>query len=196
MLKVREVSYAEGLREAPSRIDTSMSVIGALHDNGLFTCVANADFCVGACLDVVIAVWRKRTQPDGIAVVREVIDDRAVSHKRIRLLQIIEDEALPPDGLARQALGKLHLEQAYLIDRSAVVYEKPGITGTTARAIITGVAMLNPPSFEHLTFSSVPSALQWLYASQADSKASNPVSTVGQAVASLRASGARERPRI
>lgn len=173
------------------RSDTSV-VLGGLHEHGLITRVANADYCVGGCHDVVIAVWRKRTQPDGIADMRSFIDDRSALHKRLGLLQIIEDEASPPDGLARQALGKMHLEQAHLIHRSAVVYAKPGFAGTTARAIITGVAMLNPPKFEHLIFSSIPRALQWLYANPAGGRTPNGLIMLEQAVASLRGLGLRE----
>ena len=161
-------------------------VLSSLQENGLITRAANADYCVGACHDVVIGVWRKRTQPDGVAVLRACIDDRATLHKRLGLLQIIEDDASPPDGLARQALGKMHLEQAHLIYRSAVVYAKPGISGTTARAIITGVAMLNPPKFEHLIFSNIPGALYWLYANPAPGRPSNAPQMLEQAVASLR----------
>lgn len=167
-------------------------VLGGLQETGLITRVANADYCVGACHDVVIAVWRKRTQPDGVSVLRKFIDVRATLHKRLGLLQIIEDDASPPDGLARQALGKMHVEQAHLIYRSAVVYAKPGIAGTTARAIITGVAMLNPPKFEHLIFSNIPSALQWLYVPPAHGRTPNGQSALEEAVTALRNASSRE----
>lgn len=171
-------------------------VLGSLQENGLITRAANADYCLGACHDVVIAVWRKRTLPDGVADLCDCIDDRGALHKRLGLLQIIEDDASPPDGLARQALGKMHLEQAHLIYRSALVYAKPGISGTTARAIITGVAMLNPPKFEHLIFSNIPGALHWLYANPAPGRPANALDMLEQAVASLRRAGSQERIRV
>jgi hypothetical protein len=69
------------------------------------------------------------------------------------------------------------------------VYGKPGFAGTTARAIITGVAMLNPPKFEHLIFSNIPSALQWLYANPAVGRPPNALNMLNQAVELLRSSG-------
>lgn len=168
-------------------------VLNSLQDQGLIKRVACDDYCVGACHDVVIAIWRKQTQPHGIAVLRDCIDERTTLHKRIGLLQVIEDDASAPDALARQALGKMHLEQAHLIYRSAVVYAKPGFAGMTARAIITGVAMLNPPKFEHVIFSNISSALQWLCAQTSRGKALNALE---QAVATLRSAGSsREQVR-
>lgn len=168
-------------------------VLNSLQDQGLIKRVACDDYCVGACHDVVIAVWRKQTQPDGIAALRDCIDERTTLHKRIGLLQIIEDDASAPDALARQALGKMHLEQAHLIFRSAVVYAKPGFAGMTARAIITGVAMLNPPKFEHVIFSNVSGALRWLCAQPTQARSLNGLE---QAVAALRSSGSsREQVR-
>lgn len=161
-------------------------VFSGFHENGLITRVANADYAVGACHDVVIAVWRKRTHPDGIALLKDCIDERARLHKRIGLLQIIEDNAAPPDPIARKALAKMHLEQAMMIRRSAVVYAKPGFAGATARAIITGVAMLNPPKFEHEIFADVPNALQWLFLDPNAGKTLDALSTLSQAVALLR----------
>jgi hypothetical protein len=160
-------------------------VFSGYHENGLLTRFASADYAVGACHDVVIAVWRKRTLPDGIAVLRDYIDERAKLHQRLGLLQIIEDNAAPPDPMARKALAKMHLEQAPLIHRSAVVYAKPGFAGATARAIITGVAMLNPPKFEHQIFADIPSALHWVYLNPAAGKTLDALNMLGQAVALL-----------
>src|SRR5262245_6834448 len=87
-------------------------VFSGYHENGLITRIANDDYAVGACRDVVIAVWRKRTHLDGVAMLKEYIEERAKLHRRLSLLQIIEDDAAPPEALPRKALARMHGEHA------------------------------------------------------------------------------------
>jgi len=173
------------LPRAHERSDTTV-VFSGYHENGLITRIADADHAIGAWHNIVIAIWRKRTHLDGIALLKDYIEERAKLHKQLGLLQIIEDNASPPDPFARKALAKMHLEHALLINRSAVVYAKQGFAGATARAIITGVAMLNPPKFEHQIFASIPSALQWLYVDRTGTKGPGALDTLSQAVGLLR----------
>jgi hypothetical protein len=162
-------------------------IFSGYHESGLITCRADSNYAIGACGQVVIAVWRCKTHLDGIANLSDYIIERAGVYPRgIVLLQIIEDSALPPDSLARKSLAKMHGLHARLIRRSAVVFTKPGFAGATARAIITGVAMLNPPGFEHQIFASLAQALAWVDTDLARERGPEAVITLENAVAKLR----------
>lgn len=121
------------------------------------------DFACGACGSVVIAVWRRDTTVSAVNALAGFIAECAAAHPEgVALLQIIEETATPPSGTARRALARMHDEHARAIRRSALVFTKRGFAGAAVRAVMTGVAMLHPPAFEHQLFASVREAVPWI----------------------------------
>ena len=162
--------------------------ISGLRENELVTRYADQNYAIGACGEVVIAVWRLQTHLDAISMLSDYLSDYAAPYpKGLSLLQIIEDNASAPSPVARKSLAKMHDLHARTIRRSAVVYTKPGFAGATARAIITGVAMLNPPRFKHEHFATVSKALQWLEFEMDTKRTVAVLASLDEAVAELRA---------
>jgi hypothetical protein len=162
-------------------------VTSGIQDSGLLTRYADTDFALGACGIVVLAIWRHETRPDGVVMLSDYIQERSTfAPKGIVLMQVIEEHASAPSPQARKALADMHVMKARLIRRSAVVYTKPGFAGATARAIITGISMMNPPSFDHEIFASVSPALDWLVS---DARVETPKS-LERAIARLRSTEA------
>jgi hypothetical protein len=137
--------------------------VNGLQDDTLVPFSAHEDHAFGVWNQVVIAIWRVQTRPIAAQELGKLIGDCVRRRPGgIALLQIIEDTARAPDPPARQALAKMHGEYASAIRRSALVFAKPGFAGAAVRAVMTGVAMLNPPKFEHQLFGNIPAALAWL----------------------------------
>lgn len=126
---------------------------------------ADEDFALGVYGSVVIVVWRRETRLGAVATLSSYIAERSALYPGgIGLVQVIEDTATPPSAATRRALAQMHGAHAANIRRSAVVYTKTGFAGASVRMVMTGVAMLRPPAFEHELFASVSAAIPWLEA--------------------------------
>ena len=124
---------------------------------------SDENFALGALGSVVIAIWRRETTLGAVAELTAYIAECSVRHRGgVGLLQVIEDTATPPSAATRRALAHMHSSHATHIRRSALVYTKPGFAGAAVRMVMTGVAMLHPPAFEHELFGSVRDAIPWL----------------------------------
>jgi hypothetical protein len=124
---------------------------------------ADEDHSLGSWNQVVVAVWRGETRPAAVVDLAAFIAECAARHSGgVCLVQVIEEASPPPNANARKAFAAMHGEQAEHIRRSALVYTKRGFPGAAARAVMTGVVMLNPPRFAHELFAAIPQALSWI----------------------------------
>lgn len=162
-------------------------VPSAVHAEKLNYHAADEDFALGVYGSVVIVVWRRETKIGAVATLSSDIAERSARYPGgVALLQVIEDTATPPSAATRRALAQMHGAHAANIRRSAVVYTKTGFAGASVRMVMTGVAMLRPPAFEHELFASVSVAIPWLEADLAEG-APFPPGALFAAVESVRA---------
>jgi hypothetical protein len=124
---------------------------------------ADEDYALGAYQNAVIALWRRDTKVDAVSALGSYIAERCARYPDgIVLLQVIEETAIAPGGMARRALARMHGAHAGSIRRSALVFTKRGFAGAAVRAVMTGVTMLHPPAFQHELFASVRDAIPWI----------------------------------
>jgi hypothetical protein len=124
---------------------------------------ADEDYALGAYQNAVIALWRRETKPDAVSSLASYIAERCARYPDgIVLLQVIEETAIAPSGPARKALARMHSAHAASIRRSALVFTKRGFAGAGVRAVMTAVAMIHPPAFQHELFASVRDAIPWI----------------------------------
>jgi hypothetical protein len=135
----------------------------SLHDKRSHHRHADEDYALGGYQNAVIAIWRRETKPDAVLSLGSYIAERCARYSEgIVLLQVIEETAIAPSGLARQALARMHSAHAASIRRSALVFTKRGFKGAAVRAVMTGVSMIHPPAFQHEMFASVSEAIPWI----------------------------------
>lgn len=124
---------------------------------------ADEDYALGAYQNAVIALWRRETKSDAVSALASYIAERSARYPDgIVLLQVIEETAIAPSGVARRALARMHSTHAGSIRRSALVFTKRGFAGAGVRAVMTAVTMIHPPAFQHELFASVRDAIPWI----------------------------------
>jgi hypothetical protein len=130
---------------------------------------SDENFALGAFGSIVIVIWRRETTLGAVGELTAYIAECAARQAYgIGLLQVIEETATPPSAATRRALAHMHSSHASHIRRSALVYTKPGFAGAAVRMVMTGVAMLHPPAFEHELFGSLRDAIPWLEENSSD----------------------------
>ena len=116
------------------------------------------DYAGALCQDVFVHVWRAQVNVETVGAARRFVAPR---DDRIRaVVAIIEEGSTTPDDATRALLAALHLECKLV--SVAVVHESKGFKGAAVRAVVTGLHLVRPTSFETKVFASVPESLAWM----------------------------------
>ena len=118
------------------------------------------DHAKGVAFNMLFMVWRRRTMAAaytrGMAIVREL---GASCTEGVGVLQVVEADAVPPDGPARGAFVEFfHLKE---IKHYSVTHEGSGFKAASVRAIAAAAHAMARPKCAHSVHSLVSSAAQW-----------------------------------
>ena len=117
--------------------------------------------CVGRTL---IVLWQTETRSGAVAELATLLAGFAAESGSVALLQVIGDQAIPPEGPVRAALAAMLKDNETRIIASAVVFEGVGFRASVIRSIVVGISMLSRPKCPHTVFASSAAGIEWLNA--------------------------------
>jgi len=107
-------------------------------------------------------VWRLHTSDAAVARAEKHLAALMRAYPDgVTLIQVAEPTAPPPSGSARNAVAKLLHSGRNHIKSSSLVCAGTGFALATARALVTGLAMLMRTGFPHEVFATVKEAADW-----------------------------------
>ena len=106
--------------------------------------------------------WQTETRGQAVAELASLLASHASEAGSIALLQVIGDQAIPPDGATRAALAAMLKANETRIIASAVVFEATGFRASVIRSIVIGISMLSRPKCPHTVFESTTAGIAWL----------------------------------
>jgi len=106
--------------------------------------------------------WQTETRGEAVAELASLLAGQADEAGSIALLQVIGDQAIPPDGPTRAALAAMLKANETRIIASAVVFEATGFRASVIRSIVIGISMLSRPKCPHTVFESTSAGSAWL----------------------------------
>jgi len=109
-----------------------------------------------------IAHWQTETRGQAVAELATLLSHLATEHGNLGLLQVISEQATPPDGATRAALAAMLKANENRIVASAVIYEGVGFRASMIRSIVVGISMLSRPKCPHTVFASTTAGIEWL----------------------------------
>jgi hypothetical protein len=129
----------------------------------LTICRSNADCVIGVADGIAVALWVYATKPADVTALTDAARSaRSASGATVKLVQIVPETALTPDGRARDALAHMLRGLKGIVSHSAIVHEAEGFRAALIRSIVTGVVSLSNPGFPHRVFAKLPEAAAWL----------------------------------
>jgi hypothetical protein len=112
---------------------------------------------------VTIAVWRSAPTAAAIQRIDGYVTRLLQSYSHLSSMIVIEPtEFAPPDRAAREEHARLTLKHDNISRGIATVIEGKNAKASIYRFAITTVQLMSSPQVPHNTFSSVPSAANWL----------------------------------
>ncbi len=109
-----------------------------------------------------VAYWQTETREQAVTELATLLADLAAEFGSLVLLQVIGDQATPPDGAARAALAAMLKANETRIIASAVVFEGTGFRAAMVRSIVIGISMPSRPKCPHAVFASTKAGVDWL----------------------------------
>lgn len=134
-----------------------------MEPNPLIITQSNADCVIGAAEGVAVAVWMLHTHARDVPALAEAahVAQRGAPG-RVKLIQMVPETAITPDGQARAALSRLLRGLLGVVSHSAILHEAEGFRAAMVRSIVTGIASLSNPGFPHRVFARLPEAAAWM----------------------------------
>ncbi len=108
--------------------------------------------------------WHTETRREAVLELAALLARLASESGSLGLLQVIGDQATPPDGPTRSALAAMLKNNETRIVASAVVFEGAGFRASVIRSIVIGISMLSRPKCPHMVFASTSAGIAWLSA--------------------------------
>lgn len=109
-----------------------------------------------------VVLWQTETRSQAVAELGSLLAALAAEFGSLALLQVIGDQAVPPDGPVRAALAAMLKNNETRIIASAVVFEGVGFRASVIRSIVVGISMLSRPKCPHTVFASSAAGIEWL----------------------------------
>jgi hypothetical protein len=126
-------------------------------------CRSNTDCVIGAGRGVVVAFWRHDTHVEDVEeLARAVRSAQRGAKEPVRLVQVVPQSAVTPDGRVRAALARMLRGLRGVVSHSVVLYEGEGFRAAMIRSIATSVLSLSSPGFPHRVFGKLPEAAAWM----------------------------------
>ncbi|HEV8551617.1 MAG TPA: hypothetical protein VGQ57_21360 [Polyangiaceae bacterium] len=146
---------------------------------------SDPDHVKGVLFNLVLLVWRRRTLLGSYRAAIELVRRVGLQHPEgVGVLQVVEVDAVPPDGEVRKAFGEMMLVPA--IRHFSVTHEASGFRAASLRAIVSGAHALARPAFAHSVQSSVAAAARWASAQNRALGAPDDAAAIERAVQELR----------
>src|SRR3954469_1555921 len=109
-----------------------------------------------------VVLWQTETRAEAVADLATLLAGRAAEFGSVALLQVIGDQANPPDSAVRGALATMLKHNEQRIVASAVVFEGAGFRASVVRSVVIGISMLSRPKCPHTVFASPKDGIDWL----------------------------------
>jgi eukaryotic-like serine/threonine-protein kinase len=109
-----------------------------------------------------VVLWQTETRGQAVTELAALLARHATESGSVALLQVIGDQAIPPDSATRARLGEMLKTHEQRIIASAVVFEGTGFRASMIRSIVVGISMLSRPKCPHTVFASTSDGIEWL----------------------------------
>jgi hypothetical protein len=106
--------------------------------------------------------WQTETRGQAVGDLATLLAGLAAERGSLGLLQVIGEQAVPPDAATRAKLAAMLKDNETRIIASAVVFEGAGFRASVIRSIVIGISMLSRPKCPHTVFESTTAGSQWL----------------------------------
>lgn len=123
---------------------------------------SDEDYGVALAGHNIVVYWKGRTTTAAVEQLTELLLSTRLKFGTLGLLQVIGDEAVPPDSAARAELASMLKANENFIVASAVVFEAVGFRASMIRSIFIGISMLSRTKYPHVVFASVSEGIDWL----------------------------------
>jgi hypothetical protein len=131
-----------------------------LTTEGLQIVQVDADHAMGIWGEVILTVWRRRTQ---LAAVEELQRNLHALGSRFpggtATISVIEPTAVPPENDVRKALSAVLTIPR--LQCSCLVYEGTGFQAATVRGVVTAITMIKTHPVPHVVHPSVKEGVEW-----------------------------------
>ena len=109
-----------------------------------------------------VVLWQTETRAAAVVELATLLAGHAAEFGSVALLQVIGDQATPPDASRASALATMLKDNEQRIVASAVVFEGAGFRASVIRSVVIGISMLSRPKCPHMVFASPEAGIEWL----------------------------------
>jgi hypothetical protein len=119
------------------------------------------DYKVAVADSTFVLLWRGAATPERARLVCAAISRRA-AHGRFVAITVVEENAPPPEGPARQIFAATMREIRHSIAGNAYFMPISGFRGSVIRSVITGLNLLAGDPYPTRAFDALPPAARWV----------------------------------